>query len=230
MAKFGVIVFCAAPDGSSSPAGAMVKIDGREAVLRSVELFVNLPDIAQIIVGFSPADAEAAKTKFGSHLMIMGFKAATGGPGLRDQLKACAEKLPGDVTHVILHDAARVAVSPIDLEKLIEIAAKHDAAALVTPLTGTVVTLDESGTLSDPTPGKSRRYLVWPQVFSKRTFDEVIAKGFDAVLSRIVPVESSALNVRANAGSDASFIKAAINLLPKPKSKASTNPFDEAQW
>ncbi len=230
MAKFGVIVFCAAPDSTASPAGAMIKIDGREAVMRSVEIFVNQPDIAQIVVGISPADAETAKTKFGSHLMIMGFKLAIGGPGLRDQLKACAEKLPADVTHVVLHDAARVAVSPIDLEKLFEASAKHDAAALVTPIGGTVVTLDESGTLTNPTSGRSLRNLVWPQVFSKKIFDEILAKGFDSVMSRITPVDSSALNQRINAGNEAGIIKSAIGLLPKPKTKASTNPFDEAQW
>lgn len=230
MASFGVIVFCAAPDSSSSPSGAMVKIDGREAVMRSVEIFVNQPDIAQIVVGFSPADAEAAKTKFGSHLMILGFALAAGGPALRDQLKACAVKLPADVTHVVLHDAARVAVSPIDFERLFEASAKHDAVALVTPISGTVVTLDESGTLSNPTSGKSLRQLAWPQIYSKKLFDEILAKGFDSVMSRLTPIESSPLNIRANAAGDASLIKSAIALLPKPKMKASSNPFDEAQW
>lgn len=230
MAKFGVIVFCAAPDTSSSPSGAMIKIDGREAVMRSVELFVNQPDIAQIVVGFSTNDAETAKTKFGSHLMIMGFKLATGGPMLRDQLKACAEKLPADVTHVVLHDAARVLVSALDLENLFQAAAKHDAAALVTPVPGTVLTLDESGTLSNPVSGKTLRQLAWPQVYSKKVFDEILAKGFDAVLSRITPIDSSGLNLRINAASEASLVKNLLALLPKPKTKASTNPFDEAQW
>jgi 2-C-methyl-D-erythritol 4-phosphate cytidylyltransferase len=230
MAKFGVIVFCAAPDSNSSPSGALVKIDGREAVMRSVELFVNQPDVTQIVVGFSPADAENAKTKFGSHLMIMGFKLATGGPQLRDQLKACAEKLPADVTHVVLHDAARVLVSSIDLDNLFQASTKHNAAALVAPVSGTVVTLDESGTLSNPVSGRTLRQLAWPQVFSKKLFDEILAKGFDSVLSRITPIDSSGLNMRINAASEASLVKNLLALLPKPKAKASNNPFDEAQW
>ena len=230
MPKFGVIVFCAAPDANSSPSGAMVKIDGREAVMRSVELFVNQPDVAQIVVGFLPADAETAKTKFASHLMIMGFKLATGGPLLRDQLKACAEKLPADVTHVVLHDGARVLVSSIDVENLLSAAAKHDALALVAPVPGTVVTLDESGTLSNPVSGKTLRQLAWPQAYSKKLFDEILAKGFDSVMSRIKPVESGALNLRINAATEASLVKNLLALLPKPKTKASNNPFDEAQW
>lgn len=231
MSKFGVIVYTAAPDAASSPQGAFVKVDGRECVLRSVELFVNAPDVAQIVVAFSPADAEQAKQKFGSHALIMGFKVATGGPALRDQLKAAAEKLPDDVTHVILHDAARVAVSAVDVERLLEGATKHDAVALVAPvLAGTLVRIDESGTLVEPASGKSLRQLATPQSFARKTFDELVAKGIDSVLSRIVPMESSPLNLRVNDARDAGLAKALIALLPKPKARASSNPFEEAQW
>lgn len=230
MAKFGVIVFSASPDAVSSPQGALVKVDGRESLLRSVELFVNRDEVTQIVVGFNPADAEAAKSKFGSHLMILGFKAATGGPGLRDQLKACAEKLPDDVTHVILHDAARPAVSPLDVDKLLELATKHPAVALVTPVAAPVVRLDEAGVLSETLAPRSLRQLVWPQAFERKIFDDVVAKGFDAVLSRLHPMESSSFNVRVNGAHEAAYLKAMLALLPKPKTKASTNPFDEAQW
>jgi 2-C-methyl-D-erythritol 4-phosphate cytidylyltransferase len=230
MATFGVIVFTAAPDAVSSPQGALVKIDGREALLRSVELFVNRDEITQIVVGFNPADAEAAKSKFGSHLMILGFKAATGGPGLREQLKACAEKLPDDVTHVILHDAARPAVSANDIDKLIELAPKHPALAMVTPLASPLVRIDEAGVLSESLAPKPLRHLVWPQVLQRKLFDEALAKGFEAVLSRLHPMESSPYNVRVNGANEAAYLKAMIALLPKPKTKASSNPFDEAQW
>lgn len=229
-ATFGVIVFTAAPDAGSSASGAYVKIDGREALLRSVELFVNRDNVPGIVVGFSPADADDAKRKFGSHLMILGFKAATAGPALRDQLKACAEKLPADITHVIVHDAARPAVSPLDLEKLLAAAEKRPAVAMVAPVSGTVVRLDESGKLSDPTPGKSLRHLLYPIVVTRALFDEWLAKGFDAILSRIEPIDSSPLNVRVNSAAEAGLLKAMIALLPKPAAKASTNPFDEAQW
>ena len=231
MSKFGVIVYTAAPDASSSPQGAFVKVDGRECVLRSVELFVNQPDVAQIVVAFSPADADQAKQKFGSHALIMGFKVATGGPSLRDQMKAAAEKLPDDVTHVIVHDAARVAVSAIDVERLFEGAAQRDAVALVAPvLSGTIVRVDESGTLVEATPGKALRQLATPQAFARTTFDEFVAKGIDAVMSRIVPMESSPLNLRVNDARDAGLAKALIALLPKPRARASSNPFEEAQW
>ena len=49
MATFSVVVATAAPPGmGAEAAGAYVKIDGREALLRSIELFLNRPNIKQI--------------------------------------------------------------------------------------------------------------------------------------------------------------------------------------
>ena len=230
MAKFGVILFTAAPDASSSPNGAFVKVDGRDSLLRAVELFVNREQIAQIVVGFGPGDGEKAKEKFGSHLLILGFAAAVGGPSLRDQLKACAAKLPDDVTHVIVHDAARPAVSSADVDALLEAVQKRPALCLVTSVSGPVVRIDESGAMVDPMPAKSLRHPVWPRAFTKTIFDELVAKGPDAVQSRLEPMESSPCNLRVNGANEAGLLKAMLALLPKPKLKASTNPFDEAQW
>lgn len=230
MAKFGVIVFTAAPDASSSPSGAFVKVDGRESLLRAVELFVNREQVAQIVVGFSPGDGEKAKEKFASHLMILGFAAAIGGPSLRDQLKACAAKLPPDVTHVILHDAARPAVAPTDVDALLEAAGKKQALCLVTSVWGPVARIDESGALGEVMSAKSLRHPVWPRAFSKAVFDEILAKGLDSVQSRLEPMESVPYNLRINGANEAALLKAMIGLLPKPKMKVSTNPFDEAQW
>jgi hypothetical protein len=43
-------------------------------------------------------------------------------------------------------------------------------------------------------------------------------------------VRSSSLNIRVGASSDAALAKIMINMLPKPKMRASDNPFEEAQW
>src|SRR5271155_1118759 len=49
MAKFSIAILTAAPAGQAAEAGgAFVKIDGREALLRSVELFLNRDAVVQI--------------------------------------------------------------------------------------------------------------------------------------------------------------------------------------
>src|SRR5947209_18394838 len=121
MATFSVAVLTAAPRGQAAEAGgAFVKIDGREALLRSVELFLNRDPIKQIQVVVMPDDLEEAKRKYGPHLSFSGVKLISGGPKWTDQIAAIAQKLSDDVTHVILHDAARPAVSFYDIDNLIE--------------------------------------------------------------------------------------------------------------
>lgn len=230
MTKFDVIVFTAAPDASASPQGAMTKVDGRESLLRAVELFVNREGVAQITVGLVPDQAEAIKTKLGSHLMILGVKTATGGPAYIDQLKAARAKLSPDSTHVVLHDAARPCVAQPELDTLLEASAKADAIAMACGVSGTLVALDETDRILETIATRSLRALLTPQVFTRKVFDELCDKGFESIKSRLALHDSTRLNIRVNSSSDATLAKAHLTLLPKPKIKVSSNPFEEASW
>src|SRR3954462_10082336 len=112
MAHFSVLLLTAAPPGLGKDAagGALLKVDGREAILKSSELFLNRDNIKQILVVFSADQVEEAKRKFGGHFGFSGVKLITGGPKWIDQAAAAAEKISADVTHVLVHDAARPAV------------------------------------------------------------------------------------------------------------------------
>lgn len=226
---FGAVVFTA-PDVSGSAGGAMLKIDGRESLLRSLELFVNRESVPQIIAALLPDEAEEIKRKLSSHLMILGIRAVTAGPGLREQMAASLEKLPAEVTHVILHDASRPLVSPLDVDALMDAARKSAAVALVGPVNAGLVSLDETGTLTDLRTAKSQRQLLTPWCLKRDVFEQLIKTGPTGVLSRLVPLESSPVNVRVSGGADASIARALLPLVPKPKPKAASNPFEEAQW
>src|SRR5580704_10552721 len=102
MAKFSIAILTAAPLGQAAEAGgAFVKIDGREALLRSVELFLNRDPIKQIQLIVLPEELEEAKRKYGPHLSFSGVKLVSGGPKWGDQITAAAQKLSPEVTHVI---------------------------------------------------------------------------------------------------------------------------------
>ncbi len=226
---FGAVVFTA-PDVGGCAGGAMLKIDGRESLLRSLELFVNRDSITQITAVLLPDEAEEIKRKLSSHLMILGIRAVTAGPGLREQMAASIEKMPADVTHVILHDASRPLVSPLDVDALMEAARKSAAVALVGPVHAGLVSVDESGTLTDLRAAKSLRQLLTPWCLKRDVFEQLVKTGPMGVLSRLVPLESSPINVRVGGSADGSIARALLPLVPKPKPKASTNPFEEAQW
>ena len=77
-ARFAAIILTANPPGMSGDAsGAMVKIDGREALVRSVELFLNRDNLSQVMVVFQPAALDDAKKKFGGHFGFTGVRVAS---------------------------------------------------------------------------------------------------------------------------------------------------------
>ena len=230
-ATFSVLLLTAAPPGQSTEAGgAFVKVEGREALLRSVELFLNRDNVKQVLVAFLPDMMDEAKRKYGGHLSLFGVKLVAGGPKWFDQIAAGAEKVSPDATHVIVHDAARPAVAYSDIDAITELAEKHPAIALTAPLRTSLVELDEG---HNPVAyHHSNRFvqLLTPQVFSKEKFAEMAASKQEPHPSTLHLEKGSPLNVRVGGSGDAGFVNTMIKMLPKPKIKAPTSPFEEAQW
>jgi 2-C-methyl-D-erythritol 4-phosphate cytidylyltransferase len=231
MANFSVLILTAAPPGQGGDAtGAYVKIDGREALLKSVELFLNRENVKQIQLVILSESMEQAKQKFGAHLGFSGVKLIAGGPKWSDQIAAASGTVSAEATHVIVHDAARPAVPYSDIDALMTAAEKNAATALAAPLRSTLVELDEGGTPTAYHLASSFMQLLTPQGFSKAKFLEMAKSKTEVHPSQLTLVKGSPLNVRIGGSGDASFVKAMIGMLPKAKVKAMSSPFEEAQW
>lgn len=224
-----VIVTAPPPTQSSEAGGPFVKVDGRESLLRSVELFLNRENVKQIQVVIDPEDVDEAKRKFGTHLGLMGAKLTPGGPKWNDQVAAAGKNIAAEATHVILHDAARPAVPYTDIEALMECAAENSAVLLTAPVRAQLVELDEgSNPVAFHVPTNYLQLLT-PQAFSKDKFQQ-LASGKEIHASEAKLVKGSPLNIRVGSSADERVAKAMLNMLPKPKVKAPSNPFEEAQW
>ena len=231
MANFSVAILTAAPRGQPAEAGgAFVKLEGREALLRSVELFLNRDPIKQVQVVVMPDDLEESKRKYGPHLSFSGVKLISGGPRWIDQLAAASEKIAPDATHVILHDAARPVVSFYDIDNLIESAAKHEAIALSAPVETQLVQVDEGGSPMGYWHPSDFVQLLTPQVYTKEKFAEMARGRDDLPATQLTLLKGSPLNIRIRGGGDAGLAKAMMHMLPKPKIKPPSSPFEEAQW
>ncbi|HWB52627.1 MAG TPA: 2-C-methyl-D-erythritol 4-phosphate cytidylyltransferase [Tepidisphaeraceae bacterium] len=231
-ATFSVLILTAAPSGQATEAGgAFVKIDGRESLLRSVELFLNRDAVKQIQVAFLPEHAEEAKKKHGAHLSFSGVKVVTGGPRWMDQVVAAKEKISPDVTHVILHDAARPAVPYTDIDALFESAEQTDKSAIVltSPVRSSLIEVDPSGNAISYHTAQSFAQLLTPQAIKRERFMQMAESKTEIPAYEVELLKGSPLNIRVGGSGDASFARAMINMLPKPKIKAAS-PFEEAQW
>ncbi len=228
---FSVLVLTAAPPGQASEAGgAYVKIDGREALLRSVELFLNRDNVKQIQLCFLPDMAEEGRRKYGRISGFSGVKVISGGPRWSDQIAAGVEKLSDECTHVIVHDAARPAVAYTDIDALMEEAGKHPAVTLVAPSRNTLVEVDEGGNaMAFHLPAQYLQVLA-PQVYTIEKFKQMAKSKQELHASQMTLLKGSPLNVRIGGPGDAALLKTMLAMIPKPKTRAASSPFEEAQW
>lgn len=231
MAIFSVVILTAPPTGQGNESGgAFVKIDGREALLRTVELFLNRDNVKQIQLVVLPDAMEEVKRKYGGHLGFSGVKLVAAGPRWVDQIAAVAEKVSPESSHVIVHDAARPVVAAADIDALMEAAEKRPIVALSAALRNTLFEVDEGGDPMAAHPAGRFVMALWPQAYSREKFLETARTKAEPHPSGITLVKGSALNMRIGSAADASLAKAMLNLLPKPKIKAMNSPFEEAQW
>jgi 2-C-methyl-D-erythritol 4-phosphate cytidylyltransferase len=227
---FSVLVLTAVPPGlTNEGSGALVKLDGREVLLRSVELFVNRENIRQIQVGLSQENEEEIKRKCGGSLGFMGVKLVAAGRKWQEQIAAAAGKIAAEATHVLIHDASRPVTPFGDIDAILEASAGQAAVALAAAVRSTLVEVDEGGGAMAFHSPSSYMQLMTPWVLSRQRFLE-LAGGREVHPSEWKLVKGSPLNVRLGSAGDASLAKAMMNLLPKAKSRALSNPFEEAQW
>lgn len=231
MAIFSVLVLTAPPPGQASEGGgAFVKIDGREALLRSVELFLNRDNVKQIQLALLPDSFEESKRKFGAHLGFSGVKLINAGPRWMDQIAAAESTIAPEATHVIVHDAARPAVPYSDIDALMVAAEKNPAVSLATPVRSALVEVDEGGNpLAFHLPANYMQ-LQTPQAYTKGKFQEMVQSKTEVHPSQLTLLKGSPLNIRAGGPGEAGLMKTMIGMMPKPKSKAPFSPFEEAQW
>lgn len=220
------VVIVTAPPTVDDPPGAMIKVDGRESLLRCMEMFANREGILKTLVVIHPKQSDEVKRKLGSHLMFMGIKLVTGGDTWWSQLAEAQQALPPEAQHVLVHDGARPVVPYTDLDAILGMKGKQEVVALGCRVPGPVFKADQL-------PGTGWRNdqpvvsLLTPVLLTRQGLDRVVKDGHFP--SQIELIEGSVMNVRVGTV-DTALAKAMLGLLPKPKVKAPTNPFEEAQW
>ena len=232
MPKLAVFLMTADPPSAPEPgpAGAFLKVDGRECLLRAAEVFVNREEVVQTLTCFEPEADEEGRRRFGNHLMFTGVKLGEPVEGWYGQVASMAKKIEAEATHVLIHDAARPAVAFDDLDSLFEATDKapDKVHASALPAVTDGVTVDAKGRPMGHTGGPVRP-LIWPRVYPVAML-EALAGGKEPTAKELVLVDSRPTNVRCGGPAGAKFVAAMIKQLPQRKKDGPLNPFEEAQW
>ncbi|MEZ6235307.1 MAG: IspD/TarI family cytidylyltransferase [Phycisphaerales bacterium] len=121
-------------ESAGSLGGVRSKLDedlgGRPVLQRTVELFNQHDMVAAIVVAGPHEDGayNAFRDRHADKLGLLGARICRGGVTHRYETVAAAlAEVPGDATHIAVHDAARPCTPAEVIERVFEAAARHDA-------------------------------------------------------------------------------------------------------
>jgi 2-C-methyl-D-erythritol 4-phosphate cytidylyltransferase len=245
MPKVAVIVPAA---GAGKRFGGDVKkpfaqLDNRPLFIRAIELFVNRPDVCQVLLTVAPDDYDVVREKYAANLMFMNVRLVKGGNERFESVRAALREVDPAADLVCIHDAVRPCVLDSWIDTVFEAATKHGGAILAAPLTGTIKRMGQDG-LVEATVSRERLYEAQtPQVFER----QLITSAYQALAAdarptddaqvletaggtvRIVPADRR--NIKITAPGDMALASAVLkDFARQARSRGPLGAFEEAQW
>lgn len=149
----------------------LLDICGKTVIERSVENFLNLSDVDEIIVTVRERDVD----EFSKLLTDERISFVIGGSTRQQSVKNAIETID-DAELVIIHDGARPLVLEEDIDSTIKATYEFGSAALAVPVKDTVKVVDKNGFVIS-TPDRSTLFAVQtPQIFKFDLYKSALEK------------------------------------------------------
>jgi 2-C-methyl-D-erythritol 4-phosphate cytidylyltransferase len=114
--------------GSRSGSKIEVELAGKPVFVRAVELFLNRPEVRQILLAVHPDKVEDFKFRWGDKLGFLGVQVVAGGKTERwETVLRAMEAAQADCTHIAVHDAARPLTSKAVIDRVFAAAERFAA-------------------------------------------------------------------------------------------------------
>jgi len=244
MSKFAVII---AGGGKGERFGGdqgkiYAKLDGRPIFIRTLELFINRPDVGQTLLVIPPQQVETVKRDYGPNLGFMGVQLVEGGTERCESVARGLERVGDDVGWVAIHDAVRPCVTEAMIDAVFAEGQKSGAAILAAPIRGTVKRVSQAGVVDATVCREGLYESQTPQVFavdlirrahaSKPADTATItddAQLVELLGHPVAVVESDPTNIKITTRSDMALAHAILKAKPSKPTRR-LGAFDEAQW
>lgn len=221
------------------------ELNGRAVWLRSVELFVNRPDVGQILVVVSPEDREMFDRRYAANVAFLDLTVVEGGHERVDSVTRALEAVRPSCSFIAVHDAARPCARPQQIDAVFRAAREHGAAILAVPVRDTLKREAPGGTIAETVPRAGLHGAQTPQVFRADWLRAAYAnrdragEGItdDAQLVEhlghpVALVEGSPWNLKITARDDLDLASAILKLQEHAAPEAPRHPFanDRPAW
>ena len=149
-------------------------LDGVPILKRTISVFQQMENIAEIVVSVSSEFVPAVKD-YGFNKVIHIIE---GGKTRANSVYAALKYFDASDDDIILiHDGVRPFVTPEIITRVIDSVSKHGAAIACTPVTDTIKKVDETGKISS-TPDRNKLWRAQtPQGFTYKVISNAYAQG-----------------------------------------------------
>jgi 2-C-methyl-D-erythritol 4-phosphate cytidylyltransferase len=245
MPRFGVILAAAGQSSRFHDANykkPFAPLAGRPVWLHSAEKFIDRDDVAQVVIVVAPDDRAAFLERFGANLAFMGITLADGGTQRADSVRRGLEKLAPEIDTVAIHDAARPCLATAWIDRVFEAGARHGAAILATPVTGTLKRVGPDQVITATVDRTGLWEAQTPQVFSRALLERAFASPaastatdeaslVESLGHPVIVVPGSPINLKITSREDLRLAERALEALPKPRLSGPAHPFgDDDRW
>lgn len=149
----------------------LLKISGKTVIERSVEAFLNISDVDEVVVAVREEDVEA----FSNILPDERVTFVIGGKTRQESVKNAVETID-EAELIMIHDGARPLIREEDIENTIIEANSFGAAAVGVPVKDTIKVIDDNSVVVD-TPNRASLFAVQtPQIFKFDLYKEALEK------------------------------------------------------
>jgi 2-C-methyl-D-erythritol 4-phosphate cytidylyltransferase len=221
-----------------------VNLDGRAVWLRSVEQFINRPEVVQCLIVIAPDDQEKFRRRFGANLAFMNIQIADGGAERFESVANALALVKPEAEFIAIHDAVRPCVTEAQITSVFTKAEKTGAALLAAPVAETVkqvndqqqvqATLSRKGLWLAQTPQVFRRDLLTAAYAQRSKLGKEItddAQLVEAAGHAVHVVEGAGTNIKITTRQDLILAEAILKAMPKPKPSGPAHPFaEEEMW
>ena len=151
-------------------------LDGRAVWLRTVELFVNRPEVRQVLLVIDPEDRELVTSRYGATLMFMDITLVDGGSERFESVANALAKLRPEIDLVAVHDAVRPCTPPAVINTVFALAEKTGAALPGVPVADTLKRVDDTLRVRETVPRQGLWQAQTPQVFRRDWLTDAYAR------------------------------------------------------
>jgi 2-C-methyl-D-erythritol 4-phosphate cytidylyltransferase/2-C-methyl-D-erythritol 2,4-cyclodiphosphate synthase len=181
--------------GSSSRMGPgvdkqFVMLKGKPVLWHTINVFIQMPQVRQLLVTVSPGNAERVAALLKSIVTDIPWQIVCGGAERQYSVQNALELVDSTVDLVIVHDGARPFVEKDCVLESMRLAGQYGAAVVAAPVKDTIKSADQAGIVRQTLDRSSLWQVQTPQTFRRELLQQAYVK---AAAAGVLATDDAAL-------------------------------------